>query len=487
MTKLCKSSKNIIFGAFAVLVFCVSVFLCFNNLGKDLNSACAVKITEDSLKNKIDLLETNENTLSSMFGSSKLSSAPFNSSAEQFLSGKSVLLDATDKYNQTNQLLPFSNNSSKLSSGQSVFLWLFIPDDPLIYFYDLTITLHFSSSQTISWKFDYQELNKMCDNFKGSSMVNYGWKLFELNPNSSITPPPTLPNENLSSVQVAYQYGGSEIDQIINIPSSTISVYHVMLADTINQASGIIGYSNYVAYKVSQDFTKSLNGIYTTDSKVLCKSSADIFEYLFVGRQNLLSSATSGFYWQLSINANGVKEEYDFGKSYKFYTSGEYSIGIKLKEQHLSSSYTVLTFQNSFYVNDFKLGYFALPNYTAEAGSTKLIVFNYSNGLILDSDITVKCSDNSVAKITYYKKDNKIEVEVTGLKKGTVNITIEATGHREGKNSEFYSSSVQIRVVSDDTGTFTKIVLWGSLGVFGAILLTIIVISVVKARQNSVK
>lgn len=489
MKKVKNKFKLAGFGILAVLSFCFACLANFAGFGKIENTASAAVVSEENLNNITDLLTTDEQTLSLMFGTNKVTSAPFDASAGTYMEGKSITPTSTpDKFKQVNENIRFSSNTSKLKENQSIYIWVFIPDEPLTILYNLTFKLFLGANESITWSFTPNELFNMCAANKGLSNVSYGWKLFELNisdatENSSLN---TYTN-NLSSLQIIFEKKLGDDDLFATAPMTTLSIYHIFLADSVSSASGVVGYSNYSNYKVKESFKNMFSEIYAGDTRVLFKSLADIFKYLNVGKLDLLNANISGYFWQLSISCAGIEEEYEFDKSYNFYKEGEYKLVLKLKEQHEAVSKTVINYEYTFYINSFKLGNFALPNYSVEEGETKLIVFNLSSGLELDSDILVKCSDNSVATFTYSKKDGRLEVKVTGLKKGIVNLTIEADGHRNGKDKETFSSSVQIRVQGQQSDTFTKAVLWGSLGILSAILLTFMVISVVKARRNSVK
>lgn len=486
MKKAYKTIESVILSIFLMLCFCLPFVKNLNSFQNQ--NAIAAKLSEDDFQNVTDLVGTDEEKLKLVFGESSLTLSPFNPKTGSLNEGKSVT-PTFDEFNQTKGAsFPFES-SEILEENESIFLWIYIPADTLEVQYSLTISLRFLTGAAVTWEFDVSKLDNMCDEFPGSMSVSFGWKLFELNLGdctSSSADKQTLKNTGVTGMTISYCDALGR-ETISDYPKRAIAVYHVFKAISKSGTSGIIDNLNFSYFKVKQSFSNSVHGIYNGDSKVLANSIADIFEYVYVGKDDLSKAVAEnfGYFWQLKVNRNGTKIDYSFGDKFNFATQGDYSFEISLKEDMLLPSLVLYT--EPIYVNEFTLGSFNLPDYMVENGQTKRLVFTISNGFVFDGDIVVRCSDNSTATVTYYKQGNKLNIDVKGLKKGSVNIYVQALGNREGHESELFVSRTVVRVNASTTSNFTQILLWTCLGIMCAALLSMLVISVVKARKNSVK
>lgn len=488
MAKTKKIFKQMIAGIVMMLCFCMSFSWTFGLISSSDETASAARVLEDDLLNKEDIVPVDEQTLSGMFNPLWLSNAPFDVKSKQLMEGKSIT-PSSDKFNQTNSQISFGSTPVSFLSSQSLYLWVFIPDSPLTNFYSLSFTLNSALGGNAVWKFEWNDLETLCLNNTGSGSVSYGWKLFELNLSDATENTMNLSSGQLevSGLFISYSDALGRGENITNYPARSLSIYHIFKANPYSNSSTIIGYSNYVNYKVKENFINRLSGLYIDDTFTLGYSASDIFEYVYVGKQELSNVAINGYTWKIEMVENGIATEYDFGKTITFKRTGNHSLVVKLSEYQSASSREILNYTCPFYIDEFVLGKFVFPEYEINANETKVLVFNVSSGLILDSDIKVSCSDNSIAEITSYENNGKLEISVKGLKRGNVKIKVEVEGHREGGDTLTYSSDVTVRVLNSNVSNFTLIVLWISLGFFSAVLLIIMLISVVKVRKNSVK
>ncbi len=488
---------NIVCSVLCMLVFLLGIF-CF--LSKSTDVEAYAVITEDKLTNVTDLVGYSEDEVKLV--STNLISAPFNNRKNEFMPGNAFIptYDNEKTYEVDTKLI-FTHQNEYLNENQAIYLWVFIPDNMGICPYDLKLSLILNGDFEIVWEFLNASLDVMCEKYS-SNAVDYGWKLFELKLADAKSKPQNLDSiiksQTLNSLRVEFikntgdvSSGNSDILSKFNVADS-LAIYHIFMAEETNDDSGIVSSLNYSAAKYKQSFIDKLNSIYLND-KLSVLGSSEIFEYAYVGKEDISNKLLAG--WSIDVSINGSLVSYDFGNEIKFQEEGLCNIIIKYKQMFHNSSITVLKMSTSIYVEKFGLGKFQFKNQTIKDNESKQIMFNLSSGFELTSDIEVISSDNSVLDVTYYVNENIVYITLKGKSGGNAKVTIQASGKRiqadnqnGAINTNFtLSESMEVTVNSTASDRFTQIFLWSLLAIFVVTLLIFMLISVVKARSNSVK
>lgn len=480
-------SRRLFASIIAVLCFCMSFIWLANFSDPQTEPANAAIFSENDLQNKVDYLPVDESVLAGKY-SNILSAAPFDSRIEGFMEGKS-LTPIADEYKQFDFIFNFDNTQS-IETIDSFYAWVYLPGDPLTNFYDLQFTLYLGGG-SVTWLFDFNVLSDMSMVYSGGT-VSYGWKLFELCPadnTSSTIDTSKISNYQVTGLGVSYKVNKELLDQSgatvpPYYPKTNMSIYHIYKAVSHNGYSGMILSLNYSSFKTKESFRNSFNGLYVGD-KYKFGQASDIFEYVYVGKDEISNKSLTG--WKIEVENNGKVTNYEFGGTLEIKNTGSYSLSIKYQEFRSSSSITIVNYSDSFYVEEFGIGSFTMPDYSFKVGETFMATFEINAGFILDGEVKVTSSDESIASVEYVKNGKVVSVQVTGHKKGKVNIVVEAQGHREGEAVKTYSSKSLVRVTSTETSNLSQLILWISLGIFSVVLLGYLIISFVQARKNSVK
>ena len=90
--------------------------------------------------------------------------------------------------------------------------------------------------------------------------------------------------------------------------------------------------------------------------------------------------------------------------------------------------------------------------------------------------------------MTHYIKDGVCYIQVNGLKEGEFDLIVKAKGERLGTNEvKEYSVKTVAKVIDSDKKSASEVFLWVVLCVYGGGFAIFLIISLVKARQVSVK
>ena len=464
---------------FAILFFAVAMMPLFLLCKSDNVAVAAVSesFKEDNLKNKQDIISTSQNAFSN--SSATEGNSPFNSSTGNQMEGYTVTPN-TDEYGQFGNY--YSVDVKNVTESKSIYMWIYIPSTTV---YDLELSIRTSDGDYLNWDIASETLYNLIINKVGITSIR-GWKLFEFSVNNAEQniSGKALSDCSFVSLYLSYKYPSSELKEKM---TETFSFYHIYLADSFYMANVIADYTNFVNYKVKSIFMQSLRNLYIDDSYKIM-SSSEIFEYMFVGKKNVILYPDLSLTWNIYIsNENGKRYDMKFGNTYTFEEDGYYTIGIEVSETKNSITSTLLHYTDSFYVNKFNFGSMK-SEYKYEKGTENVLKFTFSQDFVLNGDVKITISDKSIISESHYIKGNVCYITITGHKTGSARLKITANGNRAGETSqETYEATTIINITQKSSTNLEILILWVTFGVFCTALLIFLVISFVKARKSGVK
>ncbi len=471
--------KKKISALFAILFFVVAMMPLFL-LCKSENVAVAAtseSFNESNLKNKQDIISTSQNAFTN--SSAIEGNSPFDSSTGRQMEGYTVTPNA-DEYGQFGNYYSISLNN--VTANKSIYMWIYIPSTTI---YDLELSIRTSDGDYLIWDIMSENLYNLIINKVGITSIR-GWKLFEFSVSSADQNVTGKALEDCSfvSLYLSYKYPSSDLKEKM---TETFSFYHIYMANSFYMGNVIADYTNFVNYKIKSTFMQNLRSLYINDSfKIL--SSSEIFEYIFIGKKNVIVYPDLSLTWNIYIsNENGKRYDMKFGNTYTFEEDGYYTIGVEISETKNSISSTLLNYMDSFYVNKFNFGSMK-SEYKYEKGTDNVLKFTFSQDFVLNGDITITISDKSIISESHYIRGNICYITVTGLKTGSSKLKISAVGNKAGETSqETYEATTIINITQKSSTKLEILILWVTFGVFCAALLIFLVISFVKARKSGVK
>lgn len=472
-----------LFCTIAVLGFCCRKPLCF------AAAATTSQSGQIELESPTEIFGTNPDSVRY-----KTTNAPFDSNSRQFLEGKSIILNGTSGSVSTSVVL----EDFEFASGSSLYFWLFIPDEPIvvgenieILQFSLVFTLSSSDGKTLTWNF---EVSDLLENFSAHSggAVSFGWKYFELcyddaNKNFEDNEVQTLKFGTLS-----VRHRAESINETtLPLNYQNLALYHIERADDISKYSGVIDSFGYVNYKLSDEFEMSLLETYYIDDGFTLGTANNIFDYIYVGIDTNDFSENSNserFSWNARIIFGNKEIVKNFSSTVSFDKKGYYSVELQFYQKLYGRDVEILRISKSIYVDEFSIGKFIVSPKNLVVGDSKDFVFLADKNFVLSGSFKVTVSDKSVAEVTNYIKDNKLHICVNAKKKGIVVLTVSANGSRDGKTEkQDYSREITIRINDSTENNWRIEIIWIVFGVFGAVFVIFVAISLVKARKNDVK
>lgn len=467
----------------AVIISITSVMFAFSWLfsPKVKANAESVVFDEDNLINKVDIVDPN-NMNASFFADRVENQNPFDISTKEMMTGYSVVPKVINSSKDINSA--YVVNEFSVLPDESIYMWIFIPND---YFFDLTVSIEDSASNSISWTLTRSDLIWLLDNSKMGN-YSYGWRLFEFcisDATMTETVKDNIAFYKFKTLKVSYI---NNTGTYIESNNNKFSFYHVFLAKSFSTYTTVVDSQSYVQYKLNSNFVGEK--AYYVDDEILFTNVKSIFDVLIVGQTNLRDYSNSNYSFELSVQSpdGDITNKY-FGEKFIFDSVGYYRVSCSVKEYRTDKSDVVLFEQMDFYVDYFAIGSFTNVNYVFEEGEKTAVTFKFSKSFLSSyEDIVVKSSDKTIAEVTHYIKDGVCYIHVTGLKEGEFNITVKVTGERAGTNDEkMYSVTTSAKVVDSDKKSSSEIFLWVVLAIYGGGIAIFVVISLVKARRVSVK
>ena len=428
----------------------------------------------------IDLISTSPSSVSN--ATLESGKAPFDEKTGARMPG-SVITPNADDYGQISGV-SFATNAFSPTNNQSIFLWIYLIDALK---FRLSISISDNASSTLTWNFSENRIEDM----------GPGWKLFELRLKDLQTED-DYSSKNYQILRIKYvsyleDFVGDPDYQPYDIRSNErLSFYHVFLDKNAENSinSGNIYNLERVYYKYSDGFFID-NSVFIGDKMQISAPSA-IFEYLYIGKYDLSNYSVVGKYdWKVLVSAPGSSDwsEIEFGSKINFSKIGFYSLIIQLYEKTALSDRTIQEWEFNIYCEELGLGAFVTGStYKIKDNENIMIRFRLSSGIELESDISVKLSNNNANIKSYYIEDDYLYVIVEPVKTGDSVLQISADA-RSKNNTKVVNcvSEASIKVDKQSNDDLFMIILWVSFACFCIGITIYFVISVVKARDVDVK
>ena len=468
---------------FALLISITSVMFTFSLFFQPKNKTNAYNLdfNEKDLVGKVDIVDPNDRGVSFLTDMVE-NQNPFDLTTKDMMTGYSVVPQTINSLKDIDSAYVIDEFS--LVPDESIFMWIFIPNE---YYFDLTIAFEDESSNRISWTLTRTKLIGLLDNSKVGNFT-YGWRLFEFCVSDADMD--EMVRDNISyykfkTLKVSYI---NKLGTNIETNKNKFSFYHVFLAKSYSNQTSIVDSQSYVQYRLNSNFVGDRT--YYIDDEILFSNVKSIFDVLIVGQVNLRESLNDNYSFEISVqNSEGNIVNKYFGEKFVFDKIGYHKVSIMVKEYRTDNSEVVLFEKMDFFVDYFSMGAFTNVNYVFEAEEKTEISFKFSKSFLMQNqDIKVESSDKTIAEVTHYIKDGICYIQVKGLKEGEFSLIVKATGSRVGINDvKEYSVKTAAKVVDSDKKSASEVFLLAVLGVYGGGFAIFLVISLVKARQISVK
>ena len=463
--------------AFLICAICVAPIFSAKTVAKAENVASS--FIEDNFENKQDILSVETKNISG--ATTALNNAPFNNETKQMMSGY-VITPKPNRYGE--QSLSLKVNDFVFENNKSVYMWIYVAE---LLPYDFKLTFYTSDSKPVCWTFESGVFLNMIDG--GGTKNSYGWKLFEFKFSDAVFDTNLSDVNQITLKSMNFSFAPAEtLNQ--DVFCEGLSFYHVFLADSLRETSGVVYYQKFTNYQIKQEFSSFLKNIYVGDDLKI-NGIYDIFEYVVVGKYDLKNySNLKNYTWNITYkDASSRMVNVKFGEIYTLEKSGWHSLTVKLTRINDLQDEVVLNVTYSFHCNNFGMGSFFNKNYFFDEGTTNVLVFKFSDDFVLDSNVSVFLADKNTAKITeYYIEDKQCYITVSADNPGNIKLTIEADGHRDGyteTSSYSYSTTIYVNKINEDAGSKTLLIV--IFCCFCATIVIILVILFVKARRFGVK
>lgn len=458
-------------------IICICMFL--PNFYKKTIKVTNAIASESSISGKQDIVPVNYNEMTSELKNSAVSAQnPFDSSTASVMPGYSITPKTSTtsggkNYNEIKNV-SYSVLEFQIRSGQSVFMWIYFPDDPLENWYSLSLLFKDLNGNSIEWNFTPTDLSSLMNDV---SAYRYGWKLIELTYDSAIKSNGFNENSTLFIFQISYEiilndiasYLGekTEFEDSSYLTNGKLSFYHVFLGNSISSTSNIAINTNYYYYSLKQSFLNELDGLILNETYTV-KQLSDMFDYIYAGKSNLLLTAFSNnkFEFTYTFLSNSIVNDRFPNEKFTFDSAGEYSFIITLKENRYTRSFfelatkqeqkLVFKLSHSFNIHEYVFGKFNDSLYEMKKNNNYIITFSLKSDFNLTGGIKfVSENEKTIAikSINYNSDLKRYEIVVVAKNSGRANINAFAVGTCEKKpNAQEYSSSSTVEVGFSSSG-----------------------------------
>ena len=455
-----------------LLIICLCLFM--PNIGENNVSETHAISSEDLIVNKQDILPIDQNEMSSDLKSKcdvGSGQTPFDSATSSVMPGYLITPHTTTNssgkdYNEIKNV-KFSVLPFKISSGRSVYMWIYFPDDPLENWYSLSLGFD-SGAGSIQWNFNATELYSLMNDI---SAYRYGWKLIELPFNTAIKSENYDINTELNRFTISYEIILSELSTQLGIngefgdssylTNGKMSLYHMFVGNSEKNTPNIAINTNYCYYSLNQDFLAELDGLILNETYTV-KQLSGMFNYIYAGKTNLLlySAQNSNFEFTYTINSNSIDNDRYPGEKFTFSDRGECLFTITLKEnRHTRNMLQLETKQeqklvfkisHTMYIGEYNFGKFSESFYETEKGNNYVIHFKIKSDFNMQGEITFTSENEKtfvIKNVVYDTETGLYSVTINAKGSGRANLIAKATGTSSKKKSaQEYSSSTTIEV-----------------------------------------
>lgn len=472
--------KKLLSVIFVIFLSIASVMLGFSwkNNAESQNSAFAVK--ESEIQNKEYILDP-KNLHSSFYNDKKANDTLFDNEKKALFEGDVIVPKTTGEQKDIDS--SYQLRTFRLSETESVFIWIFIPHE---YVYNLSVSFETAYGKSASWEISVSALkNKLQES---SINENYGWKLFEFPVADAVVSDDI--KSNLSETdfyQFKISYKNNNQVLVLESLENNFMFYGIYKATSISQNIEIIRNQSYVTYKLDDEFDSQTS--FYINQEIYITKLQDMFDYLIVGDDNFLKNIPDEFTIEVNMkDSNKETNKLEFGGKFVFENSGYHTLSINIKEKSSLRETSVLYYTINIEALEFNIGSFDKNEYELNVDETLFISFKISSEFIKESDFVIEVEDKSLAEVTYYIEGNVCNINLKSLKKGRTKLIVKATGSYSGSYEIVeYKEEVSIEIKNPNEKSSSELFLWLVLGIYGVGFVTFIVISLVKARQTSVK
>lgn len=432
------------------------------SFGSD-SSSHAIFASEKDILNQVDIVGVDSSTMTPELARVTDKATPFDSSSRGPMRGSSFTpRTTTDNQVDTQR---YGISSFSIDAYSSIYMWIYIPDSPELNYYSLEIGFEGLGTETLKWHFTPMDLVTL---LKGAYGYAYGWKFIELS-QMDATEKQFTENTSFYYMTVSYKY--IKEDNIGDfdagytpISNGKLSIYHVYKGDRVDSSGKTVVHTSnrYVNFEFKAEFQNKLNEILLGDVFVV-PAISDMFNYIYVGKNNLLTSGVENNAFSWAITISNSLQSYDVISNEKFNhfdTKGIYLFKISLTEDRASRASTGHTlvdiFSTSFdlSIHEYLFGKFSKSHYELSGSNTLMLTFAVDDGYDLTGEIKVTSSKPKVFKVqsfSYDKDSGQVTILVKGKRNGKANIIITSEGLSSRDNAKkTYTVSSVVEVTGVD-------------------------------------
>lgn len=476
--------KKLVGFVFGFLMFLSVMLISFVPVKNSANKqACASVSIENQYfdENSIELVSKNPTS----FVGASADRTPFDKSRGQLMEGSSITPTADD-YGQVKSFSYglCSGNGYTPELDDNILMWIYFIDAIT---FKLEISLDDGSFDGLVWEFDAQKIYE----------IGTGWRLVALKLSDHRTEIATNPKTynyiTFKYLSEASEFEGEEGYESYQIKTDErFSFYHIFASKNANKIknTGILHRLDTSFYKFSENFNIGKNAF--VGDKIKLDVPSKIFEYLYIGKNDLSDYLASGkYYWSVTLrDSDMVNANIDFGDTINFYKKGFHHLSIQMFEKLTIGNKRVLSVGVNVYVDEMCLGKYSMAGTYSIKDDEKIVVaLTLSDALIDLGELSVTLNNNNAEIESYYEEDGVVYVCLYGKSSGLSDLTISAEGKTKfNDDTQTFSSIATISVDYTDSGVDVfNIVLWVLFIGFCAEIIIYLLISVVKARRNDVR
>ena len=484
------------------LCFIVCLGICmpyFSNV-KINGTAKAETIYDSKIEFKQDIISINKSDLGTQDAKyAHENQTPYDRMKNEMMPGCSI----TPASNSHNEIISqsFFTKTFHFTQNESIFLWIYFPDNPYENFYSLNLKFFNINGGYVEWNLSFSKLLTM---MTSSYTQKYGWKLLELSYNDAEK---VKTNDTLDYIrfQIDYsldleelkkyyekEFGKFEIEDTVYDFIKTngkMAFYHIFLGDKIKDEVNMRIQLSYANYDLKESFIEEFNEIYLGDSYKLRKLS-DMFEFIYVGKYNLLYSGEQGNLYTFSfyiVNDNGTFElKENDSVPFKMKVSGTNNFQINVEETRNDEQVTIISRTISFNCVEYQCGTFDKSEYTLSGQEVYTIPFKFYESFRNTGEVTFKVSNNKLAtieKVVYDEENDCYYLSVKCIKNGRTEIIATTKGTRGDSIIQEYTAKTKLRVTNISISMFASPVTWVFVGILGVAIIVFIIVSMINLRK----
>ena len=384
-------------------------------------------------------------------------SRPFDFELKQMMVGQSispVVNDFTQSFEKTINI-----NSVEISQLQSLYFYVYFSEE-LANNLEVKLT---DGSNYICWQISSTEL---CEQIvqKADSKLRYGWQKLEQ---------PMQAGNMVGNLSTATQMIIKYSAENANAQSkyARLSLYAPYISSSTNSHIAFSEKQNF--YNFSVNFGSNFNKLCVDDEFIVTDWKA-LFDYCIIGDIDCLKFNTNLYKFILEIidvRYNVIKATM-FGGDFKtkLSTEGTYTFRVSIYDKN--DKWLWKNPDQTTEVKKFVALYLANGIPTLKAGQSTSVDIVKNNLITYSNNLSVQCSDNSVADVSVV--DNKLYINAKQTGKATIKLKINAV--RANAEEQVYEYTYTLKVKLNFANSWTKLLFSGiGLLIAGVIVYIIMV------------